>query len=290
MLTALGDVGIQNENLNADSVAVVAPFFPNQINPRGVIDSDNAGANGLLWSTNSWYYGAQSIYPSNTSSVSSFSVVDQMIQYFDNKALFPNMQSIVIAGHSIGSMFVNRYAAIGKQLNTAAALTYYTADPNDYVWFNDQRPLSTADCPTYNDWDTGLDNISANTSYNSALTSQGAAAIQANYNSRTFAYARATRDMGDFPHGCSAYTTGDSRYTRFFAFIAAFPVAACNLSGICNTIDYVVSGHDATTMFTSAAGQQRLFLDGFDGTPKHYDFYYPRLGTNDDPYPDPSQA
>jgi len=124
ILEALGDVGIQNENLNADSVAVVAPFFPNPSNPRGVIASDEAGANGLVWSANAWYYGAQSIYPSNTSSVSSFSVVDQMIQYFDNKALFPNLQTIVIAGHSMGSMFVNRYAAIGKQLNTAAALTY----------------------------------------------------------------------------------------------------------------------------------------------------------------------
>lgn len=148
MLEALGDVEIDNADINNDAVAIVVPLWASPATDRGLVASDNAGAPGLIWEGYNWFYGAQSIYPSNTSSVSSFSVVDQIIQEFDNKELYPNMQNIVIAGHSMGSMFVNRYAAYGKQLGTSAALTYYIADPNDYIWFNDERPLSTASCPT----------------------------------------------------------------------------------------------------------------------------------------------
>lgn len=146
LLEALNDV--DNDEIDNDSVAMVTPLFGSPAKDRGLVASDEAGAPGLIWDNFNWFFGAQSIYPSNSSSVSSFSVVDQIIQEFDNKDIYPNMQSIVIAGHSMGSMFVNRYAAFGKQLGTISPLTYYIADPSDYIWLNDQRPLSTASCPT----------------------------------------------------------------------------------------------------------------------------------------------
>jgi len=246
----------------------------------------------MVWSEWDWFAGSNSIYPSNTSVASSYDVMDQIIQYFDNKTIYPNMQKIVIAGHSMGSQLVNRYAAVGKDLQTISPLVYYIADPNGYLWFSDSRPEDTSSCSTFNDWNDGLSNYDI--TYNTALVTQGTSAVQANYNTRTLAYARATRDMGDYSENCNPYTTGTNRYTRFFNFISAFPVtndvSTCSTSGTCNTIDYIVAGHNDDVVFASAAGQARLFLDGFDGAAQAYDFYYPRFQAGDDPFPDPSQA
>lgn len=137
-------------------------------------------------------------------------------------------------------------------------------------------------------------NYASYNTYNTDLVTQGVAAVQQNYNSRILAYGRATRDMGDFSENCNPYTTGTNRYTRFFNFISAFPVRnnvqTCSAAGSCNTIDYIVAGHDDAAVFASDAGRARLFTDGFDGAAQAYDFYYPRIQAGDDPFPDPSHA
>lgn len=295
MLNALAAIPAPlNATINRDSVAVMAPGFFNPLRNEGLISDDNAASNALVFQDWEWFSGGNSIYPSNTSTVSSYDVMDQIIQYFDNKNIYPNMQRIVIAGHSMGAQLVNRYAAVGKDLQTVSPLVYYIGDPNGYLWFSDSRPLDTSDCPTFNDWNDGLDNYNEYNTYNPELVAQGAAAVQANYNSRTIAYARATKDKGDYSENCNPYSTGANRYDRFFNFISAFPVTndvdTCSLAGTCSTIDYIVAGHNDAVVFASDAGRARLFTDGFDGAAQAYDFYYPRIQAGDDPFPDPSQA
>jgi hypothetical protein len=75
-------------------------------------------------------------YPWNKKSVSSFAVLDQMIQYFDNKTLFPDMQQIVVGGHSAGGQTTQRYVMVGNQLKTKSPVHYYVANPNSYGWFS----------------------------------------------------------------------------------------------------------------------------------------------------------
>jgi len=295
ILSALADVPSPlSDTINRDSVAVIAPGFFNVERNNGLISDDNAGSNALVWSTWEWFSGGNSIYPSNTSTVSSYDVMDQIIQYFDDKSVYPNMQKIIISGHSMGAQLVNRYAAVGKDLQTSAPLVYYIADPNDYLWFSDTRPNSTSDCSSYNDWNDGVANYANYNTYNGALAAEGVESVQTAYNSRVLAYARATRDMGDYSENCNPYSQGDNRYTRFFNFIAEFPVTndvdSCSSSGTCNTIDYIVAGHDDDVVFASDAGRARLFTDGFDGAAQAYDFYYPRFQSGDDPFPDPSQS
>ena len=44
-------------------------------------------------------------------SISSFEVIDQIISHIAEPDLFPNLATIVVAGHSAGGQHVNRYAA-----------------------------------------------------------------------------------------------------------------------------------------------------------------------------------
>lgn len=249
--------------------------------------------NALVWQASYWASGANNQYPWNATSVSSYEALDQLIKYFDNRAMFPNMKHIVVGGHSLGAQMTNRYAEIGNAFATNSAVSYYIANPNSYAWLSASRPLSTTSCPTYDNWREGFTNFTQYPmSYGVSLVNQGRAAILAQYNSRSKAYARGTLDTGDDSSTCAPYTAGANRNERFFNFIKAFP-AICTAPGTgqCDTIDYVNTGHDGGAMFASSAGLARLFIDNFYGSAVGsvaYDFGYPRLQAGDDPFPNPA--
>lgn len=310
MIQAL-ELVVENDEVTLDTVAITAPYFPNDddanvgfpYNADGATDADKSPSPALVWYDDNWSGGSNNKYPPGTQTVSGFDALDQLIQWYGNKDRFPNINQIVVSGHSMGAQMANRFAAVGKtgtELGITTPVSYWIGDPNSMVWFSETRPLSTSKCPTgYDDWREGFTNYntygspqSTAMTYNTALVAQGRAALLANYQSRTIAYARATKDKGDYnPNDlCASYTTGADRNERFFEFIENFPPTCQDPAGPCQTVDIVVSTHDAPTMFQDVSGRYRLFLDNWDGLgTRHYDFGYPRYADYDDPYPDPSQ-
>jgi hypothetical protein len=305
-------LAMRDSTINPNSVAVVAPYFPNDnhatrgfpYNPNGATPDERYPSPALVWYGSDWGGGANNQYPPRLRSVSSFDAIDQIIQYYGNLSLFPNLKHIVVAGHSMGAQMLSRYAAVGKtraQLGSQVPISHYVANPSSHTWFTTDRPLSTGKCPnTFNNWREGLGNYSAygtprSTSmvYNSALLAQGSAAVLANYRGKTVAHGRGTNDKGDYSEGnCAPYTGGRDRHERFFKFAERFPPACPNpRADGCHTVDFVASSHSDTTMFSSVSGQARLFRDNFNGDgARAYDFGYPRHASYDNPYPDPAQA
>lgn len=293
MLVALSQV--PNADVNRDSVAICAPYFPNGDDKNvgypwvsGLSPGLGSNTSALVWSGSNFADGADNSYPHKTQTVSSYNSVDQLIRYFDNKSIYPNLEQIVIAGHSLGAQFTQRYAMIGGSLGTTAKITYYVANPDSFAWLSDTRPLDTSTCPTYDVWRYGLTNYTVECSYQASFVLQGRSAVVARYNSRQIAYARGTLDTGDDSSTCAPLSQGANRAERALNFFKAFP-PTCTSGDICDTIDYVVMGHDAAGMFSSPAGQARLFLDNFNGTGNMaYDFGCPRLQPGDNPFPDPA--
>lgn len=294
MLSALSQV--PNSDVNQNSVAICAPYFPNGNDKNvgypwtnGLAAGAGSTSSALVWTGSQFADGANNVYPYKTKTMSSYAVLDLLIKYFDDKTAFPNLNEIVIAGHSLGAQTTQRYAGMGLQLSTVSPVTYYVANPDSFAWWALDRPLDTSTCATYDVWRAGLTNYTVECSYNAALANSGRSAVYANYMSRQIAYARGTQDFGDDSSTCAPFSQGANRGERFFNFIKRFPpVCTTNGTGSCDTIDYVNAGHDAGAMFSSSAGQARLFLDNFNGTGKMaYDFGYPRIQTGDDPYPDP---
>ncbi|KAK5999914.1 hypothetical protein QM012_005002 [Aureobasidium pullulans] len=310
MLSALSQV-TGDSNINFDSVVINAPSFPNGDDknvsypywdyPPGAKKKASGGnqswTNLLVWKGSQWAGGGTNQYPNKAQSVSSYEVLDQLIAWYANKNNFPNINQVVIAGHSLGGQTVQRYAAVGKPLSTIGAavpVTYWIANPNSLVWLNSSRPLSTASCDGYDDWREGLSNYTGYPSvYNTGLVASGDAAVLANYQSKSKAYARGTLDMGDDSSTCAPFTTGSNRHERFYYFINWWTPtceAPSTASGHCDTVDLIPMGHDGGGMMASTAGRARLFSDNFygDGV-KSYDFGYPRIQSNvDDPYPNPA--
>ncbi|KAF2231358.1 hypothetical protein EV356DRAFT_579313 [Viridothelium virens] len=295
---------VTDPNITTDSVALMAPYFTNENDKnRGFpFSNGQSTTNALVWSDDQWLGGANNIYPTSYTNISNYYVLDQLVQYFDNPAMFPNMKQIVIAGHSAGAQTVQRYVILGPKLATRSPVVYWIGNPASYGWLSTTRPASTADrptlpiasCPTYDVYTDGFTNFTGAPyfmNYGASLVEQGRPALLANYNSKQKAYARATHDLGDESMTCGTNTTGLNRNTRFFNFIKAFPASCPDPAGTaCDTIDLVSASHNAGQMFNSSAGLARLFTDNFyGGHNRAFDYGYPREQAGDDPYPDPSQ-
>lgn len=283
---------VTDPNINQDSVAVIAPYFTNGADKGYSYPwADKSTSNALVWKASEWSAGANNQYPHHSSNTSSFFVLDTLIQYFDNKTLFPQMNEIVLVGHSMGGQMLQRYAAISPQVDTNSPVTLWVGNPNSYAWLDSDRPLSTANCSIYDDYREGYSNFDAYPmTYGTSLVSQGVDAIQSNFQSKRIAYARGLLDHGDDSTNCAPYTTGKDRNERFFEFIKAFPPTCDDVTARdCDTVDLIDVSHDNGQMFHSDAGLARLFTDNFYGNlSRAYDFGYPRNQTGDDPYPNPA--
>jgi len=130
----------------------------------------------LFWGYFGWRQGDQSLStPGNTRpwDISSFAVADTIIQGI--AARNPNLEKIVITGHSAGGQFVNRFAAGSPTHavveNLGIELRYIVANPSSYIYMNAERWVAgspyvielpdtgtVAACQEYNDYKYGLEN------------------------------------------------------------------------------------------------------------------------------------
>ncbi|KAH8823231.1 hypothetical protein DL96DRAFT_1616996 [Flagelloscypha sp. PMI_526] len=240
-----------NPNVNDTSVALLAPWFANDA------DLPSGNGNTLVWKGVGWYKAENNIFPAAQKTVSSYDVLDQILQYYGNLSIFPNMKQIVVAGHSRGAQTAVRYATIGKQLGLAVPVTYFIANPSAFAWLSTNRPVAPGTCTTYDVWEGGLTNYTL--PYNNAFV-QNRAAVVAQYTARSIGYARGLNDFGKSDDDCKPTSQGANRGERFYNFLTEFP------PDIGDTVDYVAgAGHSDTAMFNDISGQYRLFLDNFDG-------------------------
>jgi hypothetical protein len=163
----------------------------------------------------------------------------------------------------------------------AVPMTYWSGNPNSFAWLSSSRPLWPGTCDIYDNWRQGLSNYT--NTYGAALVAKGPAAVQANFASRRFVFARGTADYGNDASDCAPASQGPDRGARFFNFLRAFPPRAPQL------VDYFPGiGHDAPTIFSSPAGLQRFFFDNWDGAGVFAPDAGPRMMPGDDPAPDPN--
>ena len=160
------------------------------IAPRFAAGRDSLAPNEIAWPERgeNWRSGgtAQSTPP-----LTSFDFADTLVRILANKQRFPNLRSIVIAGHSAGGQFATRYAMVNRVHDTPGVrLSYVVANPSSYAWPTALRPLPVGDAvptrgadealgpdgekvhtdftygpfdstkaPGYNRWPAGLDNL-----------------------------------------------------------------------------------------------------------------------------------
>lgn len=193
--------------------------------------------------------------------ISSFSVVDYLVKHFADKTRFPNLDTVVVTGHSGGAQLVQRYSVVGNDSTDGINLRYVIANPSSFVYFNQYRPrnVDTVACPDWNNWKYGL-NIPPRYVLDSPRV-QGFTDIGnvlETFASRDIVYLNGQYDNfttgGYLDTGCEAEAQGVSHIDRGLAYWS-YITSILPLSNFNQDIEIVpFMGHNATGMFCSKAG------------------------------------
>lgn len=101
----------------------------------------NSGAfkvsdNYLCWLGDDWsggYDNVEQCTPGVTG-VSAFTAIDAIIGWLQNTDKFPNLNTIVVSGHSLGGQFTHRYASLGNNRgNSAVDVHYWVGNPGELL-------------------------------------------------------------------------------------------------------------------------------------------------------------
>lgn len=81
-------------------------------------------------------------------------MLDSLIKRFSDPSEFPNVNTIVVSGHSMGGQMVHRYAMLGlaQPTNPKVQISFAIMNPGSLLWVDEARPRSVKECPDYNDY------------------------------------------------------------------------------------------------------------------------------------------
>jgi len=95
----------------------------------------------LRWGPEQWMAGDNAI----DSALSSFDAIDAILVQLGDRKIFPNLKTVVVAGHSGGGQVVQRYAVVGRGgdalMHAGVHVRYVIANPSSYVYFSPERPV-----------------------------------------------------------------------------------------------------------------------------------------------------
>jgi pimeloyl-ACP methyl ester carboxylesterase len=228
-----------------------------------------------------WRYGANAV----GHNVSSYAVVDELIRrlVLDHER-FPALKQIVVAGHSAGGQYVQRWALLSNGAAFANPAASYiprvptrivVANPKSFCWLDGRRVFNGTlrkpeddavyICPTYDEWEWGFQNSTKSSErdelkapyVHSAIKDAGGIdAVVDRYPSRDIVYLAGEMDVlhnGD----CEEKMQGPCRRVRSASFYASLR----EIYGRPVHRRLVVAGvhHDHCLMFQSPEGRQALF-------------------------------
>jgi len=234
---------------------VIAPQFLNESD----IARHQLPDSLLHWRGDDWMAGELSI---GANPLSSYAVLDKILERLSDRQQFPTLKEVVIAGHSGGAQVVQRYALLGHDQpalqSAGVSVRYMIANPSSYAYFDDQRPVpfNAARCPGFNDWKYGLLKLP------DYANGQPAQQLEQGYVQRNITYLLGQRDTN--PHhpaldrSCAAETQGASRLVRghrYFDYLQQRHPEGLNQQ----LIEVPGVGHNGDKMFTSPEGLKALF-------------------------------
>ncbi len=154
----------------SESTLVIAPFFMREQHLPSEFEE-----NLLFWGVSPFWGSHQGRKGStdNYVRISGYEVLDTFLEALADKSVFPNLNTIVVAGHSAGGQLVNRYAASNRfdvtDVKPAGIhMRYIVMAPSSYLYFDGARAIAGSQTefaiPSpapqgYNDYGYGLNNL-----------------------------------------------------------------------------------------------------------------------------------
>jgi pimeloyl-ACP methyl ester carboxylesterase len=217
---------------------------------------DTLANNEVSWSCggDSWRSGGTS---TSTDKLTSFDFVDELLRKLAKKDAFPNLRSIVVAGHSAGGQYVNRYSMANRVHETLGLpVKYVVSNPSSYAYLDTTRPAADGamfgafagadQCPNFDRWPYGMTNRTGG--YTAKVDDEQ---LKKQLASRPVTYLLGEIDilpLGGFDSSCPAMAQGPTRLARGQAF-AKFVNQKIGAKHEMTVVP--LCGHNARCMFTS---------------------------------------
>jgi Alpha/beta hydrolase family len=260
---------IHGTNRDADNyfrTALAAAFLAGALEDTVVISPHIASAEGSCGDKleadevsysctgDSWRSGGTS---ANAPGLTSFDFTDELLRKLANRSTFPNLRAVVVAGHSAGGQYVNRYSMANRVHETLGVpVTYIVANPSSYAYLDATRPRGETtefrefgdrrNCTTYNQWPYGLEHRSGG--YTAAESDEQ---LKKQLAARPVTYLLGEIDilpLGGFDSSCPAMAQGATRLARGQAFGRYVNQKA---GAQHKTVTVPLCGHNARCMFTA---------------------------------------
>ncbi len=234
---------------------LIAPQF---LATLDLADRHDAPADLLRWDANGWMAGDDAVAPAP---ISAYAVLDAIVARLADRTRFPNLKTVVFAGHSGGGQVVQRYAVAARDAGALAregvALRFVVSSPSSYAYFDAERPgadgrpaaFDAAACPGFDDWKYGM---ARRPPY---LADRTPARLEAAYVARDVTYLVGGKDddpqQKALDQSCPAEAQGPQRVARAEAYFAY--LQGRHPQGL-NQHLHVVPGvaHNGAKMLTSA--------------------------------------
>ena len=242
-----------------DDTIVIAPRFAS----RDGGCTDTLAANEVSWSCSgdSWRSGGVA---SSGGSLTSFDFADEILRKLAHKPTFPNLRTIVFAGHSAGGQFANRYGMANRVHDSLGVPVHYVvSNPSSYAYLDATRPAGDnlesgrfgdgRNCTTFDRWPYGLQ---ARTGYAGKLSDDQ---LRRQLAARPTSYLLGQLDtlpLAGFDASCPAMAQGANRLARGQAF-GKYVNEKYGARHIVTVIP--LCGHNARCMFTAEPALPVLF-------------------------------
>ena len=115
--------------------AAIAPFEFGPL-PTELYWDANGGHHG----ERNWKWGGNSS-ADLSASISTFSVLDEIVATMLDKTLYPHLSRVLVAGHSAGGQIVMRYALASSLEVPNDRVRYFPANPSSYTYLDGLRPV-----------------------------------------------------------------------------------------------------------------------------------------------------
>ncbi len=268
ILTAANDAGLDNWE---ESTMVIAPQFLTQDD----LSFHNLSNEYAYWEYMGWRQGDLSRTTGSRPrpwQISSYAVADTII----TRAVetFSNLENIVVAGHSAGGQFVNRFTA-GSRVHSHLAsagisIRGIVSNPSTYMYLSPKRKnyqglfvVPTAGqisvCPDYDNYKYGLINLNN-------YMDQDVTLLRGRYQEREVVYLLGELDtVADFylDVSCSANFQGPYRLERGQRFLQHLvDEFGVGIRVLHREVIIPDVGHNHGEIFASSCGVRYLFDDG----------------------------
>ncbi|PWY99059.1 hypothetical protein BCV70DRAFT_123276 [Testicularia cyperi] len=225
----------------------------------------------LAWHGSGWQRGSPSIQPAMRHGITSYEMIDTFVDLLFDKNVYPNLNQVVIAGHSMGGQATQRYAVLKKTKKYDDNMRFWIGNPGSWAWLHDSRPYMGANlsCLANDEWDTWPYGLGGNQSKVSVYARRDVkadkTAVVDRFINRQVSYGLALLDIGAGDTHCQAKWQGGNHLDRGSQFVLQFGNAsAFDLGGKFpskHSLDYVANvTHQDYAMYSTNATLNRIFF------------------------------